>query len=52
MDRTPSRTPDQRKRASRLIQKIRQQSLPRLQKYEQPLKILGERNSLSKTDPE
>jgi transposase len=48
----PPGTPDLRKRAVQLVKKLRQESLPRLKKYEKQLKILGERNSFSKTDPD
>ncbi|MBP1977914.1 ribosome recycling factor, partial [Cohnella thailandensis] len=34
------------------VRAIRQDLLPRLQKYEKQRKILGDRNSFSKTDPD
>ena len=43
---------EQQKRARRLLKKLRQESLPRLEKYEQYQAVLGDRNSLSKTDPD
>ncbi len=38
--------------ARRLLKKLRHESLPRLEKYEQQREILGDRNSFSTTDPD
>lgn len=40
------------KTGKKLIKKLQHQDLPRLQKYEDQLKILSGRNSYSKTDPD
>ena len=48
----PPLTPGQRKQVVRLVKKLRRESLPRLATYEQQLAMLGDRNSLSKTDPD
>ncbi len=48
----PSVSPEQQKRARRLLKKLRQESLPRLEKYERHQAILGDRNSFSKIDPD
>ena len=48
----PPLTPGQRKQVVRWVKKLRRESLPRLATYEQQLAMLGDRNSLSKTDPD
>ena len=48
----PRLSPEQQKTARRLLKKLRHESLPRLQKYEQQQAICGDRNSFSKTDPD
>ena len=40
------------KKQTKELQKLQQDHLPKLQKYEKDLTILGERNSYSKTDPD
>ena len=40
------------KKQTKELQKLQEEHLPKLQKYEKSLSILGERNSYSKTDPD
>lgn len=40
------------KKVARELQKLQDEHLPRLEKYERDLEILGNRNSYSKTDPD
>lgn len=42
---------EQQKTARRLLKKLRQESLPRLEKYEQQQAICGDRHSFSQTIP-
>lgn len=40
------------KKQQKQLKQLKEEHLPRLEKYEQQLEILGERNSYSKTDPD
>lgn len=40
------------KKQQKEVKKLKEEHLPRLQKYEEQLEILGDRNSYSKTDPD
>ncbi len=40
------------KKQSKELQKLQEEHLPKLQKYEKDLEVLGDRNSYSKTDPD
>lgn len=40
------------KKITKELQKLQEEHLPKLEKYEKDLKILGDRNSYSKTDPD
>lgn len=40
------------KKVAKELQKLQEEHLPRLEKYEKNLEILGDRNSYSKTDPD
>lgn len=44
--------PEQEKKARQALKKLESNCLPRLQKYEEQTRILDERNSYSKTDPD
>ncbi len=44
------RLPTLGKKAQKQVKKLQEEHLPRLEKYEQQLQVLGERNSYSKTD--
>lgn len=40
------------KKVAKELQKLQEEHLPKLEKYEKDLKVLGDRNSYSKTDPD
>lgn len=40
------------KKVAKELQKLQKEHLPKLEKYEKDLKVLGDRNSYSKTDPD
>jgi transposase len=50
--REKERKPEQEKKARQALKKLESDCLPRLQKYEEQTRILGGRNSYSKTDPD
>ena len=43
---------DPTKSQAKALQKLQQEHLPRLERYERDLEVMGERNSYSKTDPD
>lgn len=47
-----SKLKERSKAAQKQLDKLQEEHLPRLEKYEQQLEILGPRNSYSKTDPD
>lgn len=50
IDELNTRLPELSKKQQKEVKKLKEEHLPRLQKYEKQLKILGHRNSYSKTD--
>lgn len=52
MDQLNADIQEQSKATQKQLKKLEKDYLPRLEKYEQQLEILGDRNSYSKTDPD
>ncbi|MBZ4044797.1 transposase, partial [Flavobacterium hibisci] len=52
MQELNSKLKERSKAAQKQLDKLQEEHLPRLEKYEQQLEILGPRNSYSKTDPD